>query len=84
MPEVKAQKKKQTLTGKIVSDKMKDTAVVVVERLVRHPKYGKFIRKSKRYKVHNDGNIHKVGETVVIEECRPISRWKHFTIISKK
>lgn len=82
MPEIKTQKKKHTLTGKIVSDKMKDTAVVLVERLVKHKKYGKFIRKSKRYKVHNSGNIHKIGEVVVIEECRPMSRDKHFRIVS--
>ena len=74
-------KKKRILKGKIVSDKMKDTVVVVVDRYVKHPKYKKYILRQKRYKVHDPGNTRKIGEVVTIEETRPLSRDKHFLII---
>ncbi len=74
--------KRQTFSGIVVSDKMKDTAVVVVERYVKDSKYHKFVTQRKRYKVHNAGNIKKVGDKVVIESCRPISKTKSFKIIA--
>ncbi|MBX4198439.1 30S ribosomal protein S17 [Candidatus Parcubacteria bacterium] len=74
------QTKKKTFTGIVASDKMKDTAVVVVERYTKHPKYQKFIQSRKRYKAHDVGNTAKVGDKVVIEETRPISRHKTFKI----
>jgi small subunit ribosomal protein S17 len=74
-------KKRKTLSGIVVSDKMKDTAVVAVERFVKHPKYGKFIKRVKRYKAHDRDNQHKVGEKVKIEQTRPISKSKSFRII---
>jgi len=70
------------LTGVVVSDKMKDTAVVLVNRFVKHPKYGKFMQISKRFKAHDAGNAHKVGDKVEIKETRPISKDKHFIIIT--
>ncbi len=70
----------KTFSGVVVSDKMKDTVVVVVERFTKLPKYEKFVRSRKRYKVHNPGNTAKVGDKVVIEETKPISRHKHFKI----
>jgi small subunit ribosomal protein S17 len=73
--------KKQRFSGMVVSDKMKDTVVVVVERYVKDPKYQKFITLRKRYKVHNPGNTKKVGEKVTIESCRPISRHKSFVVV---
>ena len=73
----------KTLRGVVVSDKMKDSAVVLVERYVKHPKYGKYIRQQKRYTVHNPNNAHKVGEKVAIKETKPISKTKHFTIVKK-
>jgi len=73
--------KKKTFSGVVVSDKMKDTAVVRVERYVKHPKYRKYLRRAKRYQAHDPGNAHKVGEKVRIEETRPLSRHKHFKII---
>jgi|SRR3989344_1243212 len=76
-----ARKTRKTLKGLIVSDTMKDTAVILVERYIKHPKYGKFMRLRKKYKVHNAGNKYKLGERVIAEECRPISRHKRFTII---
>jgi small subunit ribosomal protein S17 len=59
---------------------MKDTIVVQVARFVKHPKYGKFVKIHKKYKVHDAGNTKKVGEKVDIEETRPISKDKYFTI----
>ena len=72
---------RKTLTGVVVSDKMKDTIVVKVERFVKHPKYGKYSTLSKRFKAHDAGNTKKIGDKVVIEECRPMSREKRFRII---
>ena len=69
------------MNGVIVSDKMANTAVVLVTRFVKHPKYHKYQKQSKKYKAHNEGNAHKVGEKVVIEETKPISKNKHFKII---
>ena len=75
------EKKKKIFRGVVVSDKMKDTAVVRVERFVKHPKYKKFIRRAKRFQAHDPGNAHKVGEKVRIEETRPVSKNKHFRIV---
>ncbi len=69
------------LSGKVVSDKMKSTVVVAVERFVKHPKYGKYIRITNRYKAHDEGNSKKIGDSVEIIECRPMSKDKHFRIL---
>ncbi len=74
--------RKQTFSGVVVSTKMKDTIVVVVERYVKDKKYHKFITLRKRYKVHDAGNTKKEGEKVTIESCRPLSRHKFFTVIN--
>lgn len=73
--------KRQTLSGMVVSDKMKDTVVVLVERYVKNQKYQKFITLRKRYKAHNPGNTKKVGDKVTIESCRPLSKQKSFKVI---
>jgi small subunit ribosomal protein S17 len=73
-------KKVKTLKGEVVSDKMKDTIVVVVKRYTKHPKYGKFMQTKKRYKVHDAGNTKKIGDLVTIKETRPISKTKYFTL----
>jgi len=73
--------KRQKFAGVVVSDKMKDTVVVVVERYVKDRKYHKFITLRKRYKVHDAGNTKKVGDKVTIESCRPISKHKSFKIM---
>ena len=70
------------LTGVVVSNAMKDTVVVKVERYIKHPKYGKFFKRSKRFKAHDAGNTRAVGDTVVIESCNPISKDKHFKVLS--
>lgn len=69
------------LAGKIVSLKMQKTAVVTVERKVRHPLYQKTVKKTKRYKAHYEQTNLKLGDRVKIQETRPISRDKHFRII---
>ncbi len=74
---------KKQLTGVIVSDKMQKTVVVEVERIKEHPKYKRRFRVHKKYKAHVETNEFKVGDKVVIEECRPISREKKWRIIKK-
>ncbi len=74
--------KKKVLKGIVVSDKMKDTATVLVERFIKAPKYNKYIVRTKKYKAHNPGNTKKIGDKVSIEECRPISKDKHFIVIA--
>lgn len=73
--------KKKILSGVVVSDKMKDTIVVLVERYVKHPKYQKFLNLRKKYKAHDAGNTKKIGDKVDIEETRPISKDKHFRVL---
>jgi small subunit ribosomal protein S17 len=70
------------LDGVVVSDKMQKTAVVLVERYVKHPKYQKFITKTKKYKAHDEKGIAKIGDKVTIQSCRPMSKDKSFMIIT--
>lgn len=70
------------LSGVVVSDKMKDTTVVEVQRYFKDSKYGKFIKERKKYKAHDPGNTKKIGDKVEIRETRPISKDKHFMIIN--
>ena len=72
------------LTGKVVSDKMDKTVVVNVNRYVAHKKYGKYFKIDKRYKAHDENNTYKVGDMVIIQECRPMSKDKTFTVLSLK
>ena len=74
---------KRVLTGQIVSDKGDKTVVVNVERKVKHPLYGKIIRRSKKYHAHDEDNAIKAGETVRIEETKPISKLKTWKVLDK-
>ena len=74
-------KKIRTLTGKVVSDKMDKTVVVLIERRVKHPVYGKYISKSSRLKAHDDQNAGKLGDTVTISESRPLSKTKSWKLV---
>jgi small subunit ribosomal protein S17 len=74
---------KRVLTGLIVSDKGDKTVVVNVERKVKHPLYGKIIRRSKKYHAHDESNEFKQGETVRIEEVAPISRLKTWKVLDR-
>lgn len=74
---------RRVLQGTVVSDKNDKTVIVSVERRVMHPVYKKFIRRSKRYAAHDEGNVHKVGDTVFIRECAPISKRKRWEVVSE-
>ncbi|HTW28603.1 MAG TPA: 30S ribosomal protein S17 [Acetobacteraceae bacterium] len=74
---------RRVLTGRVVSDKMEKTVTVSVDRRVMHPLYKKFIRKSKKYAAHDEANLCRVGDTVRIEECRPISKRKTWLVIER-
>jgi small subunit ribosomal protein S17 len=74
---------RKTLQGVVVSDKMQNTAVVAVSRFVKHPKYKKYLKLTKKYHVHNEGNQAKEGEKVTIRSTRPLSKLKHFEIVFK-
>jgi len=73
--------KVRKFSGVVVSTKMNKTAVVLVERTKTHPKYKKQYKTSRRYKAHDENNLCKVGDSVVIAECRPISKEKKWRII---
>jgi len=82
MKEKKEQNNTKRIEGVVVSDKMDKTVTVLVNRFVKHPKYGKFIKRSKKYKAHDSENKYKEGDKVTIEECRPISKDKSFRVVS--
>ena len=69
------------LMGTVVSSKMKDTITVEVSRYVKHPKYKKYVMKTKKYLAHDPGNTKEVGQRVTIKSCRPISKRKHFAVV---
>ena len=71
---------KKTLIGLVASDKMAKTIVVEVTRRVRHPIYHKYVQSRQRYKAHDENNDAKVGDRVLIEECRPLSRDKRWRV----
>ena len=73
-------KSKRTLTGIITSDKMDKTVTVLVERRVMHPVLGKVVRRSKKYHAHSENNEFKTGDTVMIEETRPVSKTKAWAV----
>ena len=74
----------RTLMGKVVSDKMQNSIVVLVERQVKHDKYHKFIKRSTKIHAHDQENSASVGDFVVIEECRPISKTKSWKLVEIK
>jgi small subunit ribosomal protein S17 len=74
--------KGRVLRGTVVSTKMTDTITVIVDRYVKHPKYKKFERLSKKFLVHDAGNTAKEGQVVEIRETRPLSKRKHFELVS--
>ena len=74
---------KRILIGTVVSDKTDKTVTVLVERKVKHPLYGKIIRRSNKYHAHDEGNEYKPGDTVRIEETRPISKTKPWRVLDR-
>ena len=73
-------KNQRSLTGKVVSDKMDKTVTVLVERQMMHPVIGKVVRRTRKYHAHNEGNEAKTGDTVIIVECRPLSKTKAWKV----
>ena len=71
---------KRTLIGKVVSDKMDKTVTVEIERQMKHPLYGKIIKRTKKYHAHDEQNSAKAGDVVEITESRPISKTKSWTV----
>ena len=72
----------RTLTGRVVSNKMNKTIAVEIERLVKHPRYGKYIRRTTKLLAHDEANESREGDTVTIAECRPLSRSKYWRLVS--
>jgi small subunit ribosomal protein S17 len=76
-----AEKSARTLTGRVSSDKMDKTITVVIERLVRHPVYGKYMRRSTKLHAHDESNECRTGDLVMIEQCRPLARTKAWRLV---
>ncbi|MGM0906480.1 MAG: 30S ribosomal protein S17 [Pseudomonadota bacterium] len=74
------EKRVRTLQGKVVSDKMDKTITVAVERRVKHPVYGKYITRTTKVHAHDEENQCKAGDTVIVRECRPLSKNKSWTL----
>ena len=78
--------RRKVMTGTVVSDKMDKTAVVTIERLVKHPQYGKYIRRRNRFKVHDEKNECRVGDIIRFMETRPLSkdkRWRFLGFVER-
>ena len=75
------EKKIKKISGVVVSTKMKDTATVLVDRFVKHPKYKKFIKSSKKFQVHDPENTAKIGDKVEITQSKPVSKIKKFKLV---
>lgn len=73
----------RVLKGTVIATKMQDTCTVAVERYVKHPKYKKYLRRTKKYLVHDTGNTAKVGDKVEIKEAAPISKRKRFALVAR-
>ncbi len=71
------------MQGVVVSDKMDKTIVVKIERKIKHPLYKKYIRRTKKYAAHDEANVAKIGDIVRIQECRPVSKRKHWEVLSE-
>ena len=71
----------RTMIGKVVSDKMQKTSVVVVERTVKHPKYGKIMKRRTKLHAHDENQVCKIGNTVRIRESRPLSKLKSWVLV---
>lgn len=76
----------RTLTGRVISNKMQKTITVLVERTVKHPKYGKYIKRSTKLHAHDENNECQEGDIVMVEQCRPLSKtkmWRLQTIVNR-
>lgn len=71
----------RTIAGRVVSNKMDKTITVLIERKVKHPLYGKFIRRSTKVHAHDENNVCNEGDNVIVEQCRPISKSKSWRLV---
>lgn len=78
-----SEKLKRTLTGRITSNKMNKTVTVLVERKIKHSLYGKYVIRSKKYHAHASDDQYSIGDIVLIEECRPLSRTKNWKVVKQ-
>lgn len=76
-----AQKTVRTLMGRVISDKMDKTITVLIERRVKHPIYGKYVKRSTKLHAHDETNQCRIGDTVSIRETRPLSKTKAWTLV---
>ncbi len=76
------EKNRRTVTGRVVSNKMEKTVSVSVDRLIKHPRYGKYIRRTSKVLAHDENNECKTGDQVTISECRPKSKHKAWQVIN--
>jgi small subunit ribosomal protein S17 len=76
------QKSANKLSGRVVSNSMNKTVAVEIERLIKHPQYGKYIRRTTKLLAHDEKNESRVGDRVTIQECRPLSRRKNWKLVS--
>ena len=86
MTQKTARKQRKILQGVVVSDKMQKSAVVLVERTVQHPLYKRTLKRRKRYQIHDERNVCRVGDSVRMVECRPLSkhkRWRLLEVVRK-
>jgi len=77
-----AERGRRTVTGQVVSDKMDKTVSVSIERLIKHPVYGKYIRRTTKVLAHDESNECKAGDRVTISECRPMSKKKAWQVVN--
>jgi len=71
----------RTMQGRVISDKMDKSIVVAIERMVKHPIYGKFVKRTTKIHAHDENNECGLGDTVEISECRPLSKTKSWTLV---
>ena len=81
MAQAEGRSRRKTRVGEVVSNKMDKTVVVAVTRLVRHPLYGRFVKKTNKFKVHDESNVCQIGDVVRIMETRPISKDKRWRLV---
>ncbi len=79
-----AKKIVRTLVGTVVSDKMHKSATVLIERRVKHPKYGKYVKRSSKFHIHDENNVCRTGDVVEIKESKPISKTKSWVLVEVK
>ncbi len=75
------EKRQRKVVGRVVSNRMDKTATVVIERMVSHPLYKKYVRRSTKIHVHDEDNVCRVGDWVSIKECRPLSKTKSWALV---